>query len=218
MTSRIRRGGIAALGAWLWCTAALPAVAESGYLPGLGGGLIDGDGQPSLIFSLMPYDGTEETGTTLASRYTVAVQRFSPSFEGSAPNSDAAVNAAAVRAYRLWTLGDSAWYFGLGAGFRHRLLIESWVSLDDENIAAQINRGDLYGHAGLSYAWQRESSLIWLDVLGLQLRLAELYRSDNLDDHNVLAFWKNQLRGNFHRDADQRLRLALIAVTFVPTD
>lgn len=194
------------------------AFAESGYLPGLGGGLIDGDGQPSLIFSLMPYDWTEESGTTISSRYTVAVQRFSPGYEGGAPSSDAAVNAASLRAYRLWALGDTAWYVGLGTGFRHRLLIESWVSLDDKSVIAQINRGDLYGHAGLSYAWQRDSSLIWIDVLGVQLQLAEIYRSDNLDDHNVLAFWKNQLRRNFHRDADQRLRLALIAVTFIPHD
>lgn len=209
-----RRGWFAPLLVWLCCAV---AYGDTGYLPGLGAGLIDGDGQPSLIFSLMPYEWTEDTGTTLASRYTVAVQRFSPSYEGGAPGSDAAVNAASLRAYRLFSLPGN-WFGSLGAGFRHRLLIESWVSLDDKSVVAQINRGDLYGHAGLSYAWQQESSLVWLDVLGLQLRLAELYRSDNLAEHNVLDFWKHQLRSNFHRDADRRLRLTVLAVTFIPSD
>lgn len=217
MTFPSRRGLIATLLALsLSSSMAAQASAESGYLPGLGAGLIDGDGQPSLLMTLMPYEWTEAAGMSLRSRFALAVQRYSPAYDGGAPSSDAAISAASLRGYRLFSLAGS-WYGALGAGFRHRTLVESWVSLDDDSITAQIDRGDIYGHGGISYAWQRESSLIWLDLVGVQLQLAELYRRDNLSDHNVLEFWKNQLRGSFHRDADRRLRLTLFAVTFIPS-
>lgn len=186
-------------------------------VPGIGVGLIDGDGKPSLVLSLANLLHRPSGDRVITSRYALAFQRFETEYDGTAPSSDAAIFAASLRAFRYFPLTER-WHLGAGIGLRHRLLTESWVSLSDEAIVASINRGDAYAHFGLSYSWQRESALIWLKLLGVQLRLAELYRTDNLDGLEVLDFWKNQLRTDFHGDADQRLRLALIGITFIPAD
>lgn len=207
----------AALSLLIAPVAASSAQQKAGWLPGLGAQLIDGDGEPSLVFNLMAYREVEDGPKQLSTRFTVAGQRFSPKFDGAAPSSDATITAVALRAAGLLAISDR-WYAAIGAGYRNRWLTESWVSLQDESLVAQINRGDLYGHLGLSYRWQRESALIWLDLIGIQLRATELHRSDNLDGLDVLPFWKNQLRANFHGVADRRLRLALLGITFIPTD
>lgn len=191
----------------------------SSYLPGLGAGLIDGDGEPSLVFSLFPYSPQKASPPKLRYRLAVAAQHFKPQYDSSAPSSDVAITAAAIRGYRLIPLSgssDRSWNAYAGVGLRHRTLTESWVTLADDSVVAELSRGDIYGHLGLSYRWQRESLLIWLDLAGLQVRAAKLYGSDNLGGIDVLPIWKKQLRESFNDDADQRLRLTLIGVTFIP--
>lgn len=204
-------------------------VASDGLLPGLGFQLMDGDAEPSLLVSILPYrqykpqlgrhqlHQAQAHPKTYSQRFTAAIQSFNPEYESGAPSSDAAITAVSLRGYALFKLGGT-WYGSVGVGLRHRHLAESWVTLTDESVLAELNRGDAYGHVGLSYAWQRESVLIWVDLIGLQARAATLYQSDNLASFDVLPYWQDQLRANFNRQADHRLRLTLIGVSIYPTD